>query len=118
MESYIFLFILVLILLTIINYNKEKYQNKNELYYNEKLTKNDIKNYDTLIVETKYLTYKNDKLIKFIEEYNSYFNKLILIYTDKFNKTDILNKINDNNELNFEITEENLSYYNVYFRKK
>lgn len=117
MESYIFLFILVLILLTIIIYKKEKYQNNNELYYNEKLTKNDIKNYDTLIVETKYLTYKNDKLIKFIEEYNSYFNKLVLIYTDKFNKSDILNKINDNSELNFEITEEKLSYYNVYFRK-
>tara|TARA_Y100000385_G_C12772965_1_gene500129 strand:- start:139 stop:495 length:357 start_codon:yes stop_codon:yes gene_type:complete len=118
MESFILLFILLLILFTIVSYKKENYQNDKELYYNEKLTKNDIQNYDTLIVETKYLTYKNDKLMKFIEENYLYFNKLVLIYTEKFNKTDILSKINDNSELDFKINEENLSYYNVYFRKK
>lgn len=118
MESFIFLVILLLILITIIIYQKEKYQNNKEIYYKDNMTKKDIKNFDTLIIDTKYTKKKDEKLLKFIEENHFNLQKIILIYTEKFNKTDILNKINDNSGIDLEITEENLSYYNVYFREK
>ncbi len=118
MESFIFLVILILILITIIFYKKEKYQNGKEIYYKDNMTKKDIENYETLIIDTKFTKKKDEKLLKFIQENHQNFYKIILIYTEKFNKTDILNKINDNSGIDFKITEENLSYYNVYFRKK
>ena len=41
-----------------------------------------------------------------------------MLYTQDFNKSDILSKINDSGKLNVEVTEDNLSYFNIYFREK
>ena len=118
MESFILLIILLLILLTIIFYQKEKYQNNKEIYYKDNMTEKDIENYDTLIIDTGYIKKKDDKLLKFIEKNHLNLKKIILIYSNKFNKADILNKINDNSGIDLKITEQNLLYNNVYFRKK
>lgn len=117
MINYIIFFTLIVILYFLIFFNLEQYSNNN-LYYNNNISYNDIKEYKTLIIDTQYLKYQNNKLVKFLEKYHTYFQKIILLYTKKFNKSDILNKINDSSKLNLIVTEDNLTYFNIYFKEK
>ena len=118
MIKYLIFYSLIFILYLITFVNIEQYNNNNNLNYHNNLSKNDIKNHNTLLIDNEYLKYENEKLIDFLQNNHNSFNKIILLYTQDFNKSDILSKINDSGKLNVEVTEDNLSYFNIYFREK
>lgn len=118
MFTFFILIILIIILIKIIFFKEEKFIDDKELNYHNNLSKNDIQNHNSLIIDTEYLKYENKKLLDYLENNHNSFNKIILLYTEAFNKSDILNKINDSEKLNIKVTEDNLSYFNIYFRKK
>lgn len=118
MIKYFIFYSLIFILYLIIFLNIEHYNNDNNLNYHNNLSKTDIKDHKTLLIDNKYLKYENTKLIDFLQNNHNSFNKIILLYTQDFNKSDILSKINDSGKLDIEVTEDNLSYFNIYFREK
>ena len=65
MIKYLIFYSLIFILYLITFVNIEQYNNN--LNYHNNLSKNDIKNHNTLLIDNEYLKYENEKLIDFLQ---------------------------------------------------